>query len=42
MTSDLLLMSNTDEISEKLISLAMANGTDAKVIDSALDSVSAK
>lgn len=40
MTSELLLMSNTDEISEKLISIAMANGTDAKVIDKALDSVS--
>ena len=42
MTNELLLMSNTDEISEKLISIAMENGTDAKTIDKALDSVKDK
>lgn len=40
MTPKLLSMTDTNLISEELISTAMENGTDPKLIDSALDEVS--
>ena len=33
-------MTDTNLISEELISIAMSNGTDPKIIDSALDEIS--